>query len=258
MAAPTPPPPNPNAPNAPSTPQQSGSLWYAPWINEADYKSTKEAAFGWTSTVTAVKADITLIKAEISGLAVFSLGASIFKFDYTWFKMDEKGVTINGRQRYGWPWADQAKHFNVKAEQQNRRLVAEQKDIKEQLRRLTAAQDRATDRRDELARAGTTRDDARRRYRTEGTAASLEAFLEAEKNYQKAKKAADKAEKELERAGRKAKKLSDSAAQRFADAKRFLAAEDAAKKQWANDGTKVVTDDLNRLRTALGEAAIQA
>ncbi|MFF2570179.1 hypothetical protein [Streptomyces sp. NPDC058084] len=252
MGNPPPPTPNPN----PNTPQKPDQLWFAPWISESDYKSTKEAAFGATSTVTGMKGDITLIKAELAGLAVFSAGASIFKFDYTWFKMDEKGVTINGRQRYGWPWADKAKHFNLKAEKQFRLLTDEQKDIKEKLRRLSTARDNATQARDTAGQAQADMEAARRNYRSAGTADSLEAFYAAEKKYKKAKKLADKAQKELDKAEREAKKLSESASKRFKDAKKFVDAETAAKKEWENAGTKVVREDLNRLRTAVGETEI--
>ncbi|MFF8598687.1 hypothetical protein ACF065_07225 [Streptomyces sp. NPDC015232] len=244
-----PPPPTPN-PNASQKPDQ---LWYAPWISEADYKSTKEAAFGATSTVTGMKADMTFIKAELAGLAVFSAGASVFKFDYTWFKMDEKGVTINGRQRYGWPWADKAKHYNLKAENSFRALKADQEDIRNKLRDLTSARTEAARRNAELDQA---RDDMNNARRPQHTAASLQAFYDAEKRFKKAEKLAAKANKALAKAEGKAKKLSEEASKRFSEAKRFVRREAAAKKQWEQAGTKVVRDDLNRLRTAVGETEI--
>ncbi|MFG2872272.1 hypothetical protein [Streptomyces sp. NPDC048338] len=227
------------------------------WIDQKDYSETKKTAVGASSSVTAIKGDITLIKAELAGLAVFSLGASVIKFDYTWFKMDEKGVTINGRQRIGWPWADPAKSANLKAENRFRALEKKQGDLKAALARLDTARTDVSATRTAQSQAETDMENARRQYRSDRSAASLQAFFEAEKKFKQAKKLADKAKKELEKAEKEAKKLEERASKRFQDAKKFVAAEAEAKKKWENAGDKVLTEDLNRLRTAVGKVTLE-
>lgn len=103
------------------------------WIGKKDYERAKEKAFGFSSTVAAIKADVTLIKAEISGLALFSAGASVTKFDYSLLKVDEKGVTWRGRQIYATKQADEVKHFQTK-------LDRSQLKFQEEVEKLKAAQ----------------------------------------------------------------------------------------------------------------------
>ncbi|MEU6928572.1 hypothetical protein [Streptomyces sp. NPDC046385] len=246
MATPTPP--------SPRSPFENWVVDNLTWIDPADYKRTKEAAFGWTSTATAIKTDLSLIKAELAGLSVFSIGASVIKFDYTWFKMDEKGVTINGRQRVGWPWADPAKAANLKAENRFRKLDKKQQDLKDAIKRLETARTDAPQRRADMDQA---RADMNAARRSQHTAASLAAFHAAEKKYLAAKKLSEKADKELRDAEKAAKSLEQKASKRFQDAKKFVDRENEMKKKWENQGNKVLTEDLNRLRTAVGKVELK-
>ncbi|MFE7413576.1 hypothetical protein [Streptomyces laurentii] len=230
-----------------------------PWIDaQKDYEETKKKAIATSSTVSGIKGDITLLKAEFAGLAVLSIGLSAVKFDYTFFKMDEKGITINGRQRIGWPWADKAKHFALKAEKNNRALADQQKAIKKLEERLTSAKSDASGARMTRGQARTDLRNARNRNNANPSPRTERALRRADENFKKAKKAAQKAESELDKANKRARKLSESASKHFKNAKRFIDEEAAAKKEWEKNGVNAVEADLNKLRKALGEAEIAA
>ncbi|MER5887320.1 hypothetical protein ABT160_26175 [Streptomyces sp. NPDC001941] len=247
MAAPTPP-----------SPRNAFETWvvkHLTWADPADYQRTKEAAYGWTSSFTAMKTDMTLLKAELSGLAAFSIGASLIKIDYTWFKMDEKGITINGRQRHGWPWADPAKAANLKAESSVRKLMDQQEKINSAVARLQRAAAGSTSANAVTERRGEELAAARSRMRASLTADSLREFQEAEKAYKKAQKLSEKAEKELREAKKEAQKIEKEASKRFTNAKQFMADEKTLKDKWKTEGNRVADESLNKLREAVGETA---
>ncbi|MEU9702812.1 hypothetical protein [Streptomyces sp. NPDC047981] len=244
MATPPPPPPNPKTP-------PSGSLWYAPWINEADYQATKEMAFGWTSTVTAVKGDITLMKVEMAGLFALSLGLA--KIDYTWLKLDDKGLTINGRQRLGWPWADKAKHFQLRVENHQRALFDEQKGLKKKLERLTTRQGELDQAQRRLRGAEAQERDAQRRLdEGRGTQRQLD---RARALSAMARDEVDRLQKRVDRAKGSAEKLAKSVSKTFTKLDNLLGKEKDAKEQWKTNAA-TATSDLNALRTALGQTTL--
>ncbi|MEV5606816.1 hypothetical protein [Streptomyces sp. NPDC052225] len=102
--------------NTGGTPPEANFLDQVTWINKADYERTKSKAYGASTTSSGIKGDITLLKAELSGLALLSIG-------YSLFKIDEKGVSYRGKMIYAAKYADAAKHFQVKAERFQEKMI---------------------------------------------------------------------------------------------------------------------------------------
>ncbi|MEU6946720.1 hypothetical protein ABZ957_16040 [Streptomyces sp. NPDC046316] len=232
-----------------------------PWIDHTkDYTETKKMAVnlsttvsGISSTISGLKGDITLMKVEMAGL--FALSVGLFKIDYTWFKLDDKGVTINGRQRFGWPWADKAKHFQLRVESRQRALFDDQKGLKKKLERLTERQTELARAQSRLRSAEGSERDAQRRL-DEGRG-SQQAVDRARARADLARQDVDRLQKRVERAEKSAKRLAKSASKTFTKLDALVARETAAKNLWRSNAAAATTD-LNALRAALGQTALAA
>ncbi|MFF5975763.1 hypothetical protein ACFY7C_30080 [Streptomyces sp. NPDC012769] len=223
-----------------------------PWVALAkQYDETKVVVSNLSSTISGIKGDITLMKFEMAGLFAASVG--LFKVDYTWFKIDDKGITINGRQRLGWPWADKAKAFQVRVENKQRDLYAKQNRLKRKLTRLT-------DRQDELTRA-----QARLRHQESAQRAAQDRLdagrgsqAAVDRHAAKVKETRDQIadlQKKLDRAKKSARRTSKSAAKLVTKINDLSAKETAAKNLWKGNAATAVAD-LNSLRTALGQTTV--
>ncbi|MFI2370553.1 hypothetical protein [Streptomyces sp. NPDC018833] len=225
-----------------------------PWIDhQKDYTETKKMAVNLSTTVSGIKGDITLMKVEMAGL--FALSVGLFKIDYTWFKLDDKGITINGRQRFGWPWADKAKHFQLRVERRQRALFDDQKGLKKKLERLTSRQDELARAQSRLRGAEAQQRGAQRRF-DEGRG-SQRALDRAKALAAGAREEVERLQKRVDRAKKSAEGLAKSASTTWTKLQALEVKEEKAKNLWKNNAAEATTD-LNALRTALGQAALAA
>ncbi|MEU6977465.1 MULTISPECIES: hypothetical protein [unclassified Streptomyces] len=228
----------------------SGALVKAPpWLDlQKDYTETKKTAVNLSSTVSGMKADITLLKMEFAGLTVASLG-------YAAIKIDEKGLTVMGRQIRGWKLADPAKHFQLKMEKFQRKLNRRHAKVKRRLDKVTAAQDAyknaVSRRQDAEARVPF----AEKRHRQ---------GKESDEWLAKVKEKARQARAEEKKARDALKDITKSAARIEKKARTFMRKaqlygrkEERAKNRFKT-AAKATTKDVNSLRTALRQAAQEA
>jgi hypothetical protein len=212
------------------------------WISKNDWSKAKEAAYRFSSTVTAAKADITLLKAELSGLAAFSAGASFAKFDYTFLKVDEKGITWRGEQIYSTKRADEAKHFQTKMERS-------QLEFKEKVDALKEAHEERGRKRADLDAANARLTSARTGSRApNATSADFAELAKSADAQRKAQKAYEHAESEFRSLRRKAAKLQ-------ADVDTFAGKmKDAKPEKIFDAASRALTDFEEGLRRAAAQA----
>lgn len=222
------------------------------WVSKKDYERAKEKAFAFSSTITAVKADITLLKAEFSGLALLSVGANFAKFDFSLLKVDEKGVTWRGKQIYATKWADEAKHYQVRLERAQEQAAEE---LGGRIKRLEAAQSSQVEKKGKLDRAETGLLSARSLASRPGTteddftelARSGSEREQAKRDYEKAEKRAKNLENRLAGALGKYHDLNEEI-ERLDD--KMKTAKDRAADEYATE-----KDKLDAFKAALNAAA---
>ncbi|TQE15195.1 hypothetical protein Sipo8835_46260 [Streptomyces ipomoeae] len=158
----------------------------------------KKTAIGLSHSVTLIKGDVEFIKGSLTALAV---GVTAIKADFTLVKMDEKGMTVFGRQKFTWPWVGEKKRIEERLQRAQDKALKKEEEVKNKLTELRTKLDSMQQKRNQVGQltraAGNSPDGDRLRQE----AFSLRAEIGKEKA--KAQKLRDDIEEELEKINKK-------------------------------------------------------
>lgn len=133
-----------------------------PWIDPKESLHYKEMYRDLSHSVAGMKLDISGLAASITGLktdlTIAALGLTLVKADLTLIKMDEKGITIRGKQWATFPWADEKKHLENRIEREEKKSDKRQRELEKEVDKLQRIKGEINDKRTE---AGTTQDRAK-------------------------------------------------------------------------------------------------
>ncbi|MFZ3569614.1 hypothetical protein ACOKM5_21640 [Streptomyces sp. BH097] len=130
--------------------------WVHPfWLNKQEIEHQKSLYRDLSHTVNLLKFD----------LAAVATGLTLIKADFTLFKVDEKGITLRGKQLATFPWADKKKSLEERIEMYHKGNLKRQEKIDRQIAKLTTTRDAALGK--ESSAKGSTDKSAVFRIRTE-------------------------------------------------------------------------------------------
>lgn len=104
-----------------------------PWIDPKEALRYKEMYRDLSHSVNAIATSLTGLKFDITAIA---LGLTLVKADFTLLKVDEKGVTLRGKQIATFRWADQKKHLENRIERAERKGEKDRKKLADDVKEL--------------------------------------------------------------------------------------------------------------------------
>ncbi|WP_336319447.1 hypothetical protein [Streptomyces lavendofoliae] len=144
------------------TPAGNQPAFKPPWIDPKESLHYKEMYRDLSHSVTGLKLDVSGLAASLTGLktdiTVAALGLTLVKADLTLIKMDEKGITIRGKQWATFRWADEKKNLENRIERAEKKTVKRQQELDDEVEKLKRLKGNIDDKRTE---AGATRDKAK-------------------------------------------------------------------------------------------------
>lgn len=109
-----------------------------PWIDPKESLYYKEMYRDLSHQVNGIATSLTALKFDITAIA---LGLTLVKADFTLLKVDEKGVTLRGKQLATFKWADEKKHLENRIERMEKKESKLQKKLEDDIKKLKETRD---------------------------------------------------------------------------------------------------------------------
>ncbi|OEJ25555.1 hypothetical protein AR457_14845 [Streptomyces agglomeratus] len=124
-----------------------------PWIDPKESLHYKEVYRDIAHSVALLKLDVTALSSSFTGLkfdiTAIALGLTLVKADFTLIKMDEKGITLAGKQKVTFPWADQKKRLEERIDNERDRNAKRSQEIRNELKRIEKLKEGITEKKAE-------------------------------------------------------------------------------------------------------------
>ncbi|WP_200303743.1 hypothetical protein [Streptomyces adelaidensis] len=205
---------------------------------------TKKMIIGLSHSVTGIKGDIEVIKGSLTGLAV---GVTLLKADFTLVKLDEKGMTVFGRQKYTWPWVDQKKSLEEKIQRAQEKSLKSDESIQEKLTKLRLKIESLDAKRSQVSQLTAQARNSPDRAGLERQAHSLQGDIGMERY--EAQKIRKEIDKEIEKISKNRLKIA-TARREMRDLATAGSASDKAREQISKNAN-AVRRELSQLASAL-------
>ncbi|MDJ0465191.1 hypothetical protein [Streptomyces sp. H27-C3] len=142
---------------SPPAPGGNDPQWQPSWIDPKESLHYKEVYRDISHSVALLKIDVTALSNSFTGLkfdmTAIALGLTLVKADFTLAKVDEKGITIGGKQWITFPWVDQKKRLEERLDRQDSKIDKRAAKIQSELDRIGRLKEGIADKKAEAREA---------------------------------------------------------------------------------------------------------